>query len=337
MKIPLSICLAAAVAAGAATAQAAVPAYGAVAHLKGPDGGWDYASFDPVRRRVYVARTDGVMMIDADSGKVTGHFADGARGHEVMAIPGSDEVISTNSGDNTARIFSAKDGALLATLTVGKKPDAAAYDPATKHVFVMNGDSGDASVVDPASRKVLATIPIGGALEFAAADGKGRMYVNVEDKGEIAVLDTRAAKLLTRYALKGCEEPSGLVHTREGLLISACANGVAKVLDAATGAERATLKIGARPDAVIYDPGRHLAFIPCGGDGVLTVIALGADRSATVLGSIPTQRGARTGAVDPKTGHIYLPTAQYTAPPAPGQRPSMVPGSFEVLVLAPGA
>ena len=337
MKAMLTVSLALALAAGVTAPRAAVPAYGVAAHVKGADGGWDYASFDPVRRRIYVARTDGIMMIDVDSGQATPHFADGARGHEAMAIPGTDDVLSTNSGDNTARIFSAKDGALEATLKVGTKPDAAAYDPATGKVFVMNGDSGDATIIDPLARKVVGSIPIGGALEFAAADGKGRMYVNVEDKGEVAVLDTRAARLVTRYPLKGCEEPSGIAHTRQGLLISACANGVAKVLDAASGAEVATLKIGARPDAVIYDAPRDLAFIPCGGDGVLVVIALGADRSATVVGSIPTQRGARTGAVDPKTGRIYLPTALYNAPPAPGQRPTMIPGSFEVLVLAPGA
>ncbi len=337
MKTMLSLSLALGLAALAPAAMAAPPAYEIVAHIKGPDGGWDYASFDAVRQRVYVARSYGVMTIDAVDGQSNPHFADGARGHEVMAIPGADDVLSTNSGDNTARIFSGKDGTLEASLKVGNKPDAAAYDPASKDVFVMNGDSGDASIIDPAARKVVGSIPIGGALEFAVADGKGKLFVNVEDKGEVAVLDTRAAKLITRYPLKGCVEPSGLAYTRQGLLISACANGVAKVLDAATGADLATLKIGARPDAVIYDADRNLAFIPCGGDGVLTVIALGVNRSAQVVGSIPTQRGARTGALDPKTGRIYLPTAQFNPPAAAGQRPSVIPGSFEVLVLAPAS
>ena len=332
---PLLLGLLAATSLAAASAKAA-PAYNVVQKVAGPDGGWDYASFDPVHRRVYISRGDGVMVIDADTGAATAHFADGARVHSVVPIPGSDEILTTNGNDNSARILSARDGSLLASVPTGKGPDAAVFDPATGKVFVMDHAGGDITIIDAAARKATGSIPVGGDLEFAAVDGKGRLYVNVEDKGEIAVVDTVAGKTLTRYALKGCEEPSGLVLTTEGMLIAACANGVAKVLDASSGSEVATLKIGARPDAVIYDPGRKLAFVPAGGDGTLTVLSIDGPRAVSVAGSAPTARGARTGTMDPKTGRIYLPTAEYTPPPAPGQRPGMVPGSFKVLVLAPG-
>ena len=320
----------------AGSAAIAAPAYSVVQKVAGPDGGWDYASFDPVLRRVYVSRGDGVMVIDADSGAATAHFADGARVHSVVPIPGSDEILTTNGNDNSARILSAKDGSLRASVPTGKGPDAAVFDPATRKVFVMDHAGGDITIVDVAARKASGSIPVGGDLEFAAVDGKGRLYVNVEDKGEIAVVDTLGGKLVTRYALKDCVEPSGLVFTTGGMLIAACANGVAKVLDAGSGAEVATLKIGARPDAVIYDPGRRLAFVPAGGDGTLTVLSIDGPRKVSVAGSVATERGARTGTTDPKSGRIYLPTAQYTPPSAPGQRPGIVPGSFKVLVLAPG-
>ncbi len=146
------------------------------------------------------------------------------------------------------------------------------------------------------------------------------------------MVDTRAAKVLRRYPLPGCQGPTGLALTREGLLISACANGMAEVLDAATGKQIAGLKIGPRPDAVIYDAARSRAYIPSGGDGTLAVLRL-SGRSVTAAAVVHTQAGARTGAVDVKTGRIYLPAAKFTPPLAPGQRPAFVPGSFEVLVV----
>ncbi len=315
---------------------AAGPSYSIVQRVSGADGFWDYASFDPASRRIYVAHGDAVMAIDAKSGAATPHFADGSRLHAIVPIPGTNDLLTTNGGDDTARILSASTGALETSIHTGKGPDAAVFDPASGRVFVMDHAGGDVAVIDVKRKINAGSIAVGGALEFAAVDGKGKLFVNIEDKSEIAVLSTRSDKVLARYALKGCEEPSGLAYTTEGLLISACANGVAKVLNAASGAEVATLKIGARPDAVIYDASRKLAYIPCGGDGTLTVIATGPASKVKVLGEAQTQRGARTGTTDPSTGRIYLPTAQFTPPPAPGQRPGFVPGSFQVLVLAPG-
>lgn len=327
----------AAFAAGVPTAASATaaPTYSVVDRIKGPDGGWDYASFDPAARRVYVARGAGAMAVDVDSGKVTPGLSKTQRGHSALPVPGTSLVLSTDGGANTAILFDGATGAISATIPVGTKPDAAAFDPATGTLWVMNADSGDASVIDLASKAVVATVPIGGALEFAVADGQGRLYVNVEDKNQLAVIDTRVRKVLARHPLAGCDGPTGLAYVAEAnALVSACANSVAKVTGF-DGADLGTLPIGPRPDAAIHDADRKLTFIPTGGDGMLAVIGAGADGKLAVLARVPTAKGARTGALDPKTGRLYLPSVSYGPPATPGGKPTPVPGSFAVLVVAP--
>jgi YVTN family beta-propeller protein len=331
----IQVTLSALIFAGAADAASAAPSYGVVDHIQGPDGRWDYASFDPARRRVYVAHGASVTAIDVDTRTVSADLAKGAGLHAAFALPGGGVLVTTNGATDTVNFSDAASGAVLTAVVVGQKPDAAIFDAASGLVLVMNGKSGDVSLIDAASRKVVGLIPVGGALEFAATDGAGRAFVNIEDKGEIAVLDLKAKTVVARYPLKGCEEPSGLIYARDaGVLISACANGVAKVVRAATGEAVATLAIGAGPDAVLWDEGRKLAFIPSGRAGTLAVIAVRGPDDVAVVQTLATQPGARTGALDPKTGRIYLPTAKF-APAPSGQRPTMVPGSFEVLVVAP--
>ena len=303
-----------------------------VARIAGPDGGWDYASFDPARRRVYVAHGAQVMMINADTGAVTGNFAPGARLHAVVPIPGSNLLVTTNGADNTARIFNTADGKLIASVATAKDPDAAIYDPSSGLVLVMGADSGEITMVDPKAAKAVGSITVGGALEFAALDGKGRLYVNQEDRNMIAVVNLAARKVIGAYALPGCKAPTGLAYVDGDRLISACANGVAAVVNATTGASVATLHVGVGPDAVLYDKARKLAYIPSGRAGTLSVIALSGPADGTVVATVTTQVGARTGAVDLKTGRIYLPTAAY-APLSPGQKPGPTPGTFQVLVL----
>ena len=337
-RFTVSVCLSAlALLAGAAAADAS-PATGAsglkvVARIAGPDGGWDYASFDPARRRVYVAHGSSVMMIDADSGKVTADFAAGAHLHAVVPVPGTDLIVTTNSGDDTARVLAAADGKLIASIPTAKGPDGATFDPSTGMVMVIDGDSGEVTMVDAKAGKAVGSIKVGDSLEFPAADGKGRLYVNVEDKNQVAVVDIAARKAIARYPLGDCHGPTGLALVAGNRLISACANGVAKILDAASGREIASLKIGPRPDSVLYDADRGFAYIPSALTGTLAVIALAGKADNTIIDSVATQAGARTGAVDPKTGRIYLPTAQFVLPVPAGHRPAPKPGTFQVLVL----
>lgn len=317
----------------AATGAAAAPQYHVVAQLPAGDGGWDIASVDPVDQRLYVGRTDGVTVIDLRTGKATDRIVPGQRVHAALAIPGTHEVISTNGESNTATLFDGRTGQVRATIPTGKRPDAAAYDPATATIWVMDAGSGEATVVDPKSAKVLATVPVGGSLEFATADGRGRMYVNVEDKNEVAVIDTKARKVISRFPLQGCEGPSGIAYdptSRE--IISACGDNAVAIVSAPDGRQIARLPIGKGADGAAFDAKRNLALVPAGRDGNLTLIRMGT--APKVVGQVATAVSARTIALDPVSGRAYLPAA--TLAPAQGnQRPKAVPGTFRVIVVSP--
>jgi hypothetical protein len=326
--LPLAACIAAIVPADVSAA----PNYRVVAQLPAGDGGWDIATIDPVGHRLYVGRTDGVTAIDLVTGKATDHIVPGQRVHAAFAIPRTNDVISTNGESNTATLFDGRTGKIRATIPTGTKPDAVAYDPATRTIWIMDPGSGEATVVDPRSAKVLATVPVGGSLEFATADGQGRMYVNVEDKNEVAVLDTRSRKLVSRFALEGCDGPTGIAYdaaTKE--IVSACANGVA-IISSTAGKPIAKVSIGKGADGAALDPVRHLLLIPAGRDGNLTIVRL--KPSPAAVAQIPTAVSARTIALDPTTGRAYLPSATL-APPVGNERPKPVPGTFKVIVVAP--
>jgi YVTN family beta-propeller protein len=306
--------------------------YKIVAQLPAGDGGWDLLSVDPADQRLYIAHGDGVTAVDLRTGKATDKIVPGRRVHAALAIPGTHDVISTNGETNDATLFDGRTGRVRATIATGTKPDAAAYDPATRTVWIMNPGSEDVTVVDPSSGKVLATVPVGGSLELGAATGSGRLYVNVEDKNEVAVIDTYKRRVLNRFPLQGCDGPTGIAYdpaSRE--LISACANGVA-IISAPDGRQIARLPIGKGADGAVFDAKRHIALVPAGRDGNLTLIRL--QPVPKVVGQIATAVSARTIALDPVTGRAYLPSATL-APPVGNERPKPVPGSFRVLVVAP--
>ena len=304
-----------------------------VARIAGPDGGWDYASFDAARRRVYISHGTKVMVIGADSGKVIPDFAPGDHLHAIVPVPGQAVIITTNSGDSSARILDGADGRLLASIPTAKDTDGAVYDPSSGLVLVIDGDSGEVTLVDPKTRTSPGSITIGDPLEFGAVDGRGRFFVNLVSKSEVAVVDITSRKVVARYAMPGCVHPTGIAYVEGNRLVVACGAGAAKILDAGSGAEIASFKIGGFPDSVLYDPERSLAYIPSALSGTLAVIALKGPAANTVIDTVPTQLGARTGAVDPRTGRIWLPTAEYQLPVPAGQRPTPKPGTFHVLVL----
>jgi DNA-binding beta-propeller fold protein YncE len=321
-------------AAGLAAAQVqAAPTYSTVEHIKIPDGNFDYASFDPVHRRLYVSRVGGITAMDVDTKTVTTLDPAAQRTHESLILNNGANLLVTDSGTNSAHVLDTLTGAVLADIPMHQKPDGAFFDPFTGLAVVMNGASGDLVLVDPKTWKDVGSIPIGGDLEFGASDGAGRAFVNVEDQNLIAVIDMKTKAVVARYPLAGCKGPSGLAYAAHaGVLIAACGNGVGKVINAATGADVATLAIGHFPDAVIYDPVRKLAFIPCALEGVLEVIDVRSPTDVSIVQSVKTGQGARLGAVDPKTGVLYLPAAHYVMGAG---RPTPLPGTFEILVVAP--
>jgi DNA-binding beta-propeller fold protein YncE len=230
-------------------------------------------------------------------------------------------------------LFRTSDGGVVGQLPAGAKPDAVVRDPRSGLVVVLNGGDGSATLIDADNKAVPGSIAIGGKLEFAAALGDGRVFVNVEDSNELVELDIPGRVVVRRISLKGCDSPTGLaLDSRAKILVSACGNGVALAVSAVDGAILATLPIGRGPDAVMFDEKNRRFLIPCGRDGVLTVIGAQADGSLKVIETAQTAKGARTGAIDQNTGRIYLPVADFE-PGKAGERPVAKPGSFRILVL----
>jgi YVTN family beta-propeller protein len=297
------------------------------------DARFDYAAIDAASRRLYVARGFGVTAIDLDTDQVTRQLVAGQHVHAVVPLPGG-RVLSTNGDSDTATIFDGKSGAVLAKVGTGKSPDGAAFDPASGLVLVMNGKSGDITLVNPDSGKSVGRIDVGGALGFPVADGRGHVYVNVEDQNRMAVIDTDARRVSGYYALPECEGPTALgLDPLSGVLVAACANRNAIALRAADGKiMKGHLPIDRKPDAVIFDATKSRFYIPCGRDGTLAVIAAGGDGSLAVVATIPTAVGAHTGAFDAQTGRLYIPVADYHLT-LTGFAPA--DDSFRILVIGP--
>lgn len=331
MTRPLALTALIAAAGLAASAPASAAAPVAVSgQVAGPDGGWDYVTFDPIHRRLYVSRSDGIMAIDVDTDQVTPRLVEAQRTHVAVPVDHGDALVITSTTAGAALIADAKTGVIRATIKTGAKPDGAFLEPSSGLVWVLDNAGGGIALIDPKAGTKVATIAVPGALESAALDGKGKAFVNVEDKNEIAVVDVKTRKLVAHYKLAGCEEPNGLAYG-EGRLVASCSNGVAKVIQARDGKDLASLPIGPRPDTALYDPARKVVYVPTAADARLVLIS---PATAKVVGVVPTHTGARTQALDPKTDTLYLPAADYAPPAQPGGRPQPVPGTFRVLKVS---
>jgi YVTN family beta-propeller protein len=317
-----------------ATVHAADVNYKILDRIKMPDGGFDYATFDPANGRVYMARSKATDVIDIKTGKVSELNSTG-NGHLAVPVPGTTLVVLPLGQESVARIVDTATDKVVADLPTGEGTDAATYDPFSKFVFVMNRVSGTATVVDPVARKVVATIPVGGRLQFPASDGAGRLFVNSGEAPDVGVIDLKALQVTAHYPLPDCKDPSGLAYIAKlKLLVSACGNGVAKVLDSETGKDIASIPIGGGPDAVIYDAARDLAFIPCGINGVLEVISIPDREHIAVVQHLSTSIGTRTGTIDPQTGKLYL-LAFTTDTTKVDRRVVPLDGTFNALVVGP--
>lgn len=301
-------------------------------------GGWDLLALDAPRHHLLLSRSDRMQVVDTRDGRLVGELAGTDRVHGIAIVPASSHGFTTNGHADTLTEFD------LATLQrvrdipiSGQSPDAVLYDAFSGQLFVFNARSNNASVVDPASGREVAVIAFGGNPELAASDGKGRIFVNIEDKAQLVAINTRLRKIAATWALPGCEEPSGLAldiaHAR---LFSVCRNGTMVVTDAGSGAHVASVPIGEGPDGVVFDADRGLVFSPNGKTGTLTVVREDTPDGYHVMQTLATQSSARTVAIDPATHRLYLPAARFDPKPAGATgRPPMVPGSFSVLVVAP--
>ena len=312
-------------------AQADPSPWRVVDRIAGADGGWDYASVDPEMGRLYVARTNAVMMVDLATGKVTDAFAPAGRAHSTLPIDQGRVLVETDGTAGTTRFIDTATAKLIAEVPTGKKPDAAFVDSATGLLVVMAPGSNAVVLIDTKTHAVVRTITVPGGLEAGAGDGKGHAFINLEESNALAEVDLNAGKLVRTIPLTGCDGPTGLAIIGGGRVISACANGVVTMVDPAVGKVVQSVPVGKGPDAVILDSAHGLAWVPAGQSGDLTAIVI--DKPLLqVVATIPTARGARTGAIDPRTGRSYLPSAEYL-PAKPGERPQAKPGSFTVLVV----
>jgi DNA-binding beta-propeller fold protein YncE len=318
---------------------AADPGYHVIKTYKlGGEGGWDYLTLDSSSRRLYISRATHVIVIDADSGKPVGDIPDTPGVHGIALAPELGRGFVSNGREGTVTIFDIETLKLITKVKVGDNPDAILYDPATKRVFTFNGKSHDSTALDAAKGTVLGTIKLEGKPEFAASDGKGEIFVNIEDKSQLDAIDPANLEVKSRWPLAPCEEPSGLSIDREHRrLFAGCDNKMMAVVDADSGKVLATPAIGDGVDATAFDPGTGLAFASCG-EGVLTVVREDSPNKFSVAENVKTQEGARTLALDDKTHQVFVVTAKFGPPPAPTAeqphpRHSILPDTFVVLVL----
>ena len=297
------------------------------------EGGWDYVYVDSDARRVYVSHATQVVVLDADSYEVVGSIPDTQGVHGIAIASDLGRGFTSNGRTNTATIFDLKTLKTIGTVNTGANPDAIVYDSGTKRVFTLNGRSKDATAINAADGTVAGTLALGGKPEFAVADGKGSIYVNIEDTSELVQFDPQKLTVTHRWPQKPCQEASGLAIDRKSRrLFSGCDNKMMAVMDADSGKVVATPPIGEGVDANGFDPATQLAFAS-NGDGTLTVVHEDSPDRFTVVENVPTKKSARTMALDLKTHNIFLPAADFD-PPAPGERRGkMKPGSFVLLVL----
>ena len=320
-----------------AAAQSA-PTYGIVrTMLLGGDGGWDYVYADSRTRRLYIARATRFMVADLDSGKLVGEIPDTPGAHGVALVPDLGIGFTTNGRENTSSVFDLKTLKVSEKIKTGEGPDSIVYDPASGHVYIMNGHGKGVSVIDPKSRKVVAAIALSGKPEAPVADGKGRVYVNIEDKNSIAVIDSNTNKVVAEWPMAGCEEPSGLDMDRDGGdLFAACGNKLMAIVDSKTGKLIATIPTGDGSDGLAFAPKEKVA-VTSNGEGNMSFVGK-RDGKYALIENVPTKKGARTIGFDAATGLFLTVSADLGPAPKPSPenprgRPAPLPNSFVVIAV----
>jgi DNA-binding beta-propeller fold protein YncE len=303
----------------------------------GGTGGWDYVAVDSANRRIYASHGTLVEVLDADSGKVVGQITQLHGVHGIAVAPDLNKGFITNGQSSSVTVFDLKTLAKTGEPAAGKGADAICYEPKTKRVFSINHGGTDVTSFDAKTMEIVKTIPTGAGGEFCVVDGAGKVYVNLETSSEILEIDAAKSEVTRRASLAPCDGPTGLsIDVKNKKLFPVCDKMMA-VVDIPTLKVIATPPIGPGTDGGGFDPGPGLAFSANGGDATLTIVKL-VNGKYEAVENVPTERGARTMAVDEKTHKIYLLAAEYG--PAPeakeGQKKGhapVLPDSFHVLVV----
>jgi YVTN family beta-propeller protein len=299
---------------------------------------WDYLLADASTHKLYVTRGNEVLILDLGSGKQLTSIPNLKRVHGVALAHEFNKGFISDGGDNAVIVFDLKSNAVTRKIKVGLAPDAVLYEPTKKRVYAFNAHSHSASVIDVRTENIVATIPLSGIPEFAATDGQGNVFVNIENKNSLVRLDRDGRKVQNEWSLSPCKGPSGLAMDVKGRrLFSVCDNKLMIVTDADTGKRIAEVPVGVEPDAAVYDVEQKLVFASnC--DGTLTVVKEEDSEHYTVQQNVKTEREARTMALDPITHKLFLPSEQIlpgSKPPDPGDLPEFTPGTFHMIIVAP--
>jgi YVTN family beta-propeller protein len=299
----------------------------------GGDGGWDYLSVDSAAQRLYVSHGTKVVVIDLAKDAVVGEITNTPGVHGLAPCPDLGLGVTSNGRENKASIVDLKTLQMLSKVETGANPDGMLYESGQKEVYLFNGRGESVTVIDPKAGKVVATIPLGGKPEFAAADVKaGRVFNNLEDKNELVVIDTKKHEVVNRWPIAPGEEASGMAFDEKNhRLFLGCGNKMMVMVDSESGKVVANVPIGDGVDANAFDPGTMLAFASCG-DGTVTIAHEDAPDKLTVVQTLKPEKGARTMTIDPATHKIYLASAKFDEPAAGQRRGKMVAGSFTILV-----
>ena len=304
--------------------------------LGAPDH-WDYLTFDPGSSRLYVAHGDRVTVVDGDTGSLVGSVEGMPGGtHGIAVAAGKGYTDDGKAGSVT--VFDPKTLKPVKTIKAEPDADGIVYDSASGHLFVIDGDSGKLTVIDPNDDAVVSTIDVGAGLEFGVSGENGKFYVDGVEKNDVVRIDTRSNAVDAHWALKGCVRPHGMAIDREAhRLFVSCSSKLMAVVNADTGATVASLPIGEGTDFAVFDPLRHLAF-SSNRDGTVSPIAEHSADSFEALPPLQTAFGARTMAVNPKTGRLYLVTADFAVNPAipdtdPRHRYTVKPGTAKLLIF----
>lgn len=303
----------------------------------GGTGGWDYLEVDPATHRLFISRGTHVIVVDPDQGKIIGDIPDTKGVHGIAPANEFNKGYTTNGGTSDSTMFDLTSLKVLGNTKTDKDSDAVIYDPFSKRVFAFNGDANTASAIDAASGKLVSTFPLGGGPEFGASDGKGKVFVNLEDKSSLVKFDAKTLKIENTWPLAPCESPSGLaIDAANEILVVGCHNKLMAFVDGNTGKVLGTVPIGQGVDANRFDPVTGYAFASCG-DGTLTIAHEDSPTKFSVVEMIQTQRGARTMALDYATHAVYLVTAEFGPAPAatkdnPRPRPAILPDTFTLLI-----
>lgn len=301
----------------------------------GGAGAFDYLAIDGAAKRLYVTHGTEIVVIDTATNKVVGKIADTPRVHGIAIVPEFGKAFTTNGGENKVSVVDLKTLQTLSKIETGTNPDAVLYETSKKEIYTFNGGKAggyNASVIDAAKGTVVATVDLGDKPESGQADsGAGRVFVNLETKSLVAVIDIATHKKIAEWAIAPAEEPTGMAIDTAAKRLFVGGGPALVLIDYTTGKVVTSVKICEGTDATWYDSTTKLVFNSCG-DGNITMTRFDAPNKLTVVGTLPTARGARTMAVDPATHRIYTAAQDYT-PAAAGARPTPVPDSFHVLVF----